>query len=62
VEELAGELATAGASPRLAGELDGLAAIVESHFSFEERRVRAALDRLPGRPVGQGSAQENSTL
>ncbi|PWW22082.1 hemerythrin HHE cation binding domain-containing protein [Geodermatophilus normandii] len=48
VEELAGELLDAGASPRLAGELEGLAAIVESHFSFEERRIAAALDRLPG--------------
>ena len=48
VEELAGELAASGTSARLAGELDGLAAIVESHFSFEERRIAAALDRLPG--------------
>ncbi|MBM7806700.1 hypothetical protein JOD57_002537 [Geodermatophilus bullaregiensis] len=48
VEELAGGLAVEGTSPRLAGELDGLAAIVESHFSFEGRRIRAALDRLPG--------------
>ena len=50
VEELAGELAASGTSPRLAGELEGLAAIVESHFSFEERRIAAALDRLPGTP------------
>jgi hypothetical protein len=48
VEELAGELARDGTSPSLAGELDGLAAIMESHFSFEERRIRAALDALPG--------------
>ena len=27
-------------------ELDGLTAILESHFSFEERRIAAALDRL----------------
>jgi hypothetical protein len=27
-------------------ELDGLAAILESHFSFEERRIAAALDGL----------------
>jgi hypothetical protein len=27
-------------------EVDGIAAIVESHFSFEERRIRQALDRL----------------
>jgi hypothetical protein len=45
---------------QLAGELDGLAAVVESHFSFEECRIAAALDRLPrtpGLPV-----QENSAL
>ncbi|MGR7024687.1 hemerythrin domain-containing protein [Geodermatophilus sp. URMC 62] len=48
VEELAAE----GTSPRLAGELDGLAAIVESHFSFEERRIADALDRLPGSAAG----------
>jgi hemerythrin HHE cation binding domain-containing protein len=53
VEELAGELAASGSSPRLAGELGGLAAIVESHFSFEERRIATALDRL---------AQEKSAL
>jgi hypothetical protein len=29
---------------RLKGELDGLAAIMESHFRFEERAVSAALD------------------
>lgn len=52
VEELARELAEAGTSPRLAGELDGLAAIAESHFSFEERRITAALDRLPGTAAG----------
>jgi hypothetical protein len=52
VEELAGELAASGTSTRLAGELDGLAAIAESHFSFEERRITAGLDRLPGRPAG----------
>jgi hypothetical protein len=31
---------------RLQRELDGLTAILESHFSFEERRIAAALDRL----------------
>ncbi|NEM07479.1 hemerythrin domain-containing protein [Geodermatophilus normandii] len=60
VEELAGELAASGTSPRLAGELDGLAAIVESHFSFEERRIAAALDRLPGTTALL--VQENSAL
>jgi hypothetical protein len=43
------ELATAG-NPALPGELDGLAAIMESHFSFEERRIRDALDQLEGSP------------
>jgi len=60
VEELAGELAASGTSPRMAGELDGLAAIVESHFSFEERRIAAALDRLPGTTALL--VQENSAL
>lgn len=31
---------------RLAGELDGLAAIMQSHFAFEERRILRALDQL----------------
>ncbi len=48
LETLAAQLARDGSSPRLAGELDGLAAVLESHFSFEERRIRAALDALPG--------------
>ncbi|MGK5112578.1 MULTISPECIES: hemerythrin domain-containing protein [unclassified Geodermatophilus] len=43
VEEIA-----ASGDAALAGELDGLAAIMESHFSFEERRIRDALDRLDG--------------
>jgi hypothetical protein len=43
VEELAGR----PADPRaVVGELDGLAAILESHFAFEERRIAAALDGL----------------
>ncbi|MFH0241644.1 hemerythrin domain-containing protein [Streptomyces sp. HK10] len=32
---------------RVKGELDGLTAILESHFSFEERRIAEALDSLP---------------
>lgn len=32
----------------LVGELDGLSAILDSHFSYEERRVAAALDELGG--------------
>lgn len=37
----------AASSPdRLARELDGLAAILESHFSCEERRIAVALDSL----------------
>ena len=31
---------------RVRGELDGLAAILESHFQWEERRLTAALDAL----------------
>jgi Hemerythrin HHE cation binding domain len=40
-----GRIEAAG-TPWLAGELDGLAAVVESHFAFEERRIRKALDAL----------------
>lgn len=32
---------------RLRGELDGLAAIAESHFRYEERAISAALDNVP---------------
>ncbi|ONK15650.1 hemerythrin domain-containing protein [Streptomyces sp. MP131-18] len=31
---------------RVRGELDGLSALLDSHFAFEERRIAAALDRL----------------
>jgi hypothetical protein len=52
-----GELTTraaGGADPAaVAGELDGLAAIVDSHFAFEERRVSAAIDALVARHPGQ---------
>jgi hemerythrin-like domain-containing protein len=43
-----GEL-TAGDADAAAvvGELDGLAAIMDSHFAFEERRISAAIDALP---------------
>lgn len=41
---------TSAASPQnagqVAGELDGLAAVLESHFRWEERRITAALDAL----------------
>jgi hemerythrin-like domain-containing protein len=33
-------------APGARGELDGLAAILESHFAWEERRLAAALDKL----------------
>ena len=46
VEEIAGALSRGEAAERLVGELDGLAAILESHFSFEERRITKALDDL----------------
>lgn len=35
----------AGIAP-IVGELDGLAAIMSSHFGYEERSIAAALDRL----------------
>jgi hypothetical protein len=44
------ELLTPGRTPASPGalvrELDGLTAILESHFSYEERRVAKALDAL----------------
>ncbi|MDQ7903973.1 hemerythrin domain-containing protein [Phytohabitans sp. ZYX-F-186] len=41
------ELVAGAADPAmLVGELDGLAAIMDSHFAFEERRVGAAIDAL----------------
>ncbi|TDC46413.1 hemerythrin domain-containing protein [Micromonospora sp. KC207] len=36
------------AAARVLAELDGLTAVVESHFGFEERRIVAALDALRG--------------
>lgn len=44
------DLLAAPTDPETLGrELDGLTAILESHFSFEERRIAAALDTLgPG--------------
>jgi hypothetical protein len=36
-----------GADPAtVVGELDGLAAIMDSHFAFEERRISTAIDAL----------------
>ncbi|MEU9740437.1 hemerythrin domain-containing protein [Micromonospora chersina] len=32
-------------------ELDGLAALLETHFTYEERKLVAALNRLTGDPV-----------
>ncbi|MGY1815791.1 hemerythrin domain-containing protein [Blastococcus sp. SYSU D00820] len=55
VEELAGRLAAGAPAGRLAGELDGLAAVLESHFSFEERRIQRALDALPPDPALLGA-------
>jgi hypothetical protein len=48
VEEIAQAIRAGGAGPRLLGELDGLAAILDSHFAFEERRIASALDQLSG--------------
>jgi hypothetical protein len=47
VEEIARAMADGG-SAELIGELDGLSAILESHFSFEERRIRNPLDAIEG--------------
>ena len=47
VEAIAQEM-TDARSPALLAELDGLAAILDSHFAFEERRIRGALDELGG--------------
>lgn len=42
-----GELTDRDADPTtVVGELDGLAAIMDSHFAFEERRISAAIDAL----------------
>jgi len=38
-----------GHRARLVGELDGLTAIMSSHFAFEERSISAALDGLEDR-------------
>jgi hypothetical protein len=47
VEKIARQVA-GGSSPQLITELVGLGAIMESHFSFGERRIRDALDALDG--------------
>lgn len=42
--------ADGGADPAVVvGELDGLVAIMDSHFAFEERRITAAIDALAER-------------
>jgi hypothetical protein len=51
IEEIADVVRSGGGSARLVGELDGLTAILESHFAFEERRIAGALDALGGSPV-----------
>jgi hemerythrin-like domain-containing protein len=55
VAELA-ERATGSDSSELEAisrELDGLTAIMESHFNYEERAIGAALDRSAGNRYGQ---------
>lgn len=42
------------AARRIRAELDGLSAILESHFAFEERRIVAALNSLP---AGAGTTE-----
>ncbi|WP_262282333.1 hemerythrin domain-containing protein [Micromonospora sp. MA102] len=44
-------LAGAADGRTVRAELDGLAALLESHFSYEERKLVAALNRLGGDPV-----------
>ena len=51
VEEIARVVGEGSGTAELVGELDGLAAILESHFSFEERRIVRALDDLAGAPA-----------
>jgi hypothetical protein len=46
LQQLRALLASTPDPATLRRELDGLTAILESHFSFEERRIAAALDRL----------------
>ncbi|MEU8182620.1 hemerythrin domain-containing protein [Micromonospora sp. NPDC049044] len=41
---------TAVPRPELRAELDGLAALLESHFRYEEKRLVGALNALTGRP------------
>ncbi|MGQ5263606.1 hemerythrin domain-containing protein [Micromonospora sp. ZYX-F-536] len=54
VEELLDD-ATAVPAAQLRAELDGLAALLESHFRYEEKRLVAALNALTGRP---GTAED----
>ncbi|MFC0030583.1 hemerythrin domain-containing protein [Micromonospora chaiyaphumensis] len=44
-------LAGAADGRAVRAELDGLAALLESHFSYEERKIVTALNRLAGDPV-----------
>jgi hypothetical protein len=46
LRQIRGLLAAAADPETLRRELDGLTAILESHFSFEERRIATALDTL----------------
>ncbi|MCO1599003.1 hemerythrin domain-containing protein [Micromonospora sp. RHAY321] len=54
VEELLDD-ATEVPAAQLRAELDGLAALLESHFRYEEKRLVAALNALTGRP---GTAED----
>ncbi|MBQ0905223.1 hemerythrin domain-containing protein [Micromonospora sp. U21] len=49
IEELLGD-PTPLPVARLRAELDGLAALLESHFRYEEKRLVTALNALTGRP------------
>jgi hemerythrin-like domain-containing protein len=46
VSDLATRAAGDAEPAAVVGELDGLAAIMDSHFAFEERRITSAIDAL----------------
>lgn len=51
VDDLSTALAAGKDTAGLLGELDGLTAILESHFGFEERRIARALDEIDLTPA-----------
>ncbi|MEU6975643.1 MULTISPECIES: hemerythrin domain-containing protein [unclassified Streptomyces] len=47
---------------RISGELDGLVALVESHFTYEERKLVAALNALDGSEGARDAGFEDFAL